>query len=63
MVELGWQVSGASGPAPITPFVVTQLTRHVIYDASKAVTVLGWSPKVRAREGLARAARELATRH
>ncbi len=58
VVELGWAAAGAKGPAPLTPFVVTMLTREVIYDASKAVSLLGWSPKVRAAEGLARAARE-----
>ena len=34
------------------------LTRDVVYDASKAVRVLGWAPKLHALEGLARFARE-----
>jgi nucleoside-diphosphate-sugar epimerase len=58
VVERAWRAAGARGPAPVTPFVVTMLTRHVIYDASKAVRLLGWGPRVRARDGLARAARE-----
>jgi nucleoside-diphosphate-sugar epimerase len=62
VVERGWNAAGAKGPPPITPFVVTQLTRHVIYDSSKAVAVLGWSPKLRAAQGLARTAREMAAR-
>jgi nucleoside-diphosphate-sugar epimerase len=59
-VERGWNAIGAAGPLPITPFVVTMLTRHVLYDSSKAVAWLGWGPKVRAKEGLARAARAAA---
>jgi nucleoside-diphosphate-sugar epimerase len=58
VVERAWRAVGASGPPPVTPFVVTILTRHVIYDASKAVRLLGWGPRIRARDGLARAARE-----
>jgi 2-alkyl-3-oxoalkanoate reductase len=57
-VERGWDVAGAKGPPPLTPFVVTLLTRRVIYDASKAVERLGWAPRIRTREGLAHAARE-----
>jgi nucleoside-diphosphate-sugar epimerase len=58
VVERTWNGVGARGPAPLTPFVVTQVTRHVVYDASKAVALLGWGPRIRAAEGLARAARE-----
>jgi nucleoside-diphosphate-sugar epimerase len=57
VVERLWKAAGAAGPPPITPFVVTQVTREVVYDASKAVALLGWGPKIRAAEGLARAAR------
>jgi nucleoside-diphosphate-sugar epimerase len=60
VVEGAWDLAGARGPAPITSFVVTQVTRHVVYDASKAVTLLGWGPRIRAAEGLARAAKEAA---
>ncbi len=58
LVERGWKAAGAAGPAPLTPFVVTMLTRDVVYDASKAVDLLGWAPRIRAADGLARAARE-----
>ena len=58
VVERVWEVAKLPGTPPLTPFVVTILTRHVVYDASKAVALLGWGPKVRARDGLARAARE-----
>jgi nucleoside-diphosphate-sugar epimerase len=57
-VEWGWNAAGAKGPAPMTPFVVTLLTREVLYDSSKAVALLGWGPKIRAKDGLARAARD-----
>jgi nucleoside-diphosphate-sugar epimerase len=46
----------ASGSPALTPFVVKLLSRDVIYDASKAVRVLGWKPEVGARVGLAREA-------
>lgn len=59
VVERGWEIAGASGPPPLSTFVVTILTREVVYDSSKAVSLLDWSPKIRAREGLARFAREL----
>jgi len=61
VVERGWKMVGAQGPAPLTPFVVVMLTRDVIYDASKAVALLGWGPKIHAAEGLSRAAREACT--
>jgi len=61
-VEHAWKAAGLAGPAPITPFVVTLLTREVVYDSSKAVALLGWGPKIRAADGLARAAREAARR-
>ncbi|APR82202.1 UDP-glucose 4-epimerase [Minicystis rosea] len=61
-VERGWEMVGAKGTPPITPFVVTMLTRDVIYDSGKAVRLLGWSPKIRALQGIARFAREAAGR-
>jgi nucleoside-diphosphate-sugar epimerase len=57
LVEAGFARAGATGAAPLTPFVVTMLTRDVVYDASKAVRVLGWEPKVRTLDGVARFAR------
>jgi hypothetical protein len=46
----------------ITPFVVKILTRDVIYDASKAARLLGFSPRKSAIVGLADEARALAER-
>ena len=43
IVDWGWTRAGREGPAPITPFVVTILTRHVTYDSSKAKRLLGWN--------------------
>jgi nucleoside-diphosphate-sugar epimerase len=57
-VERVWDITKLRGTPPLTQFVVTQLTRHVVYDSSKAVALIGWGPKIRARDGLARAARE-----
>ncbi len=50
------------GEPMLSPFVVKILTRDVIYDASKAVRLLGFTPKVHALEGLAREARAFAAR-
>jgi nucleoside-diphosphate-sugar epimerase len=61
-VERGWEIAGAAGPPPLSSFVVTILTREVVYDASKAVSLLDWSPKIRALQGIARFARELSGR-
>jgi nucleoside-diphosphate-sugar epimerase len=58
VVERGWEIAGAEGTPPLSPFVVTLLTRDVVYDSGKAVDVLGWSPKLRALQGIARFARE-----
>jgi nucleoside-diphosphate-sugar epimerase len=65
VVEKGWELAGAKSTPPLTPFVVTMLTRDVVYDSGKAVRVLGWSPQIRALQGIARfarAAREAAGR-
>jgi 2-alkyl-3-oxoalkanoate reductase len=50
----------ADGPPPLTPFVVKVLTRDVVYDASKAVRILGWRPRMRALEGVRREAERFA---
>lgn len=42
LVERAWRLARRPNPPPLTPFVVTQLTRYVVYDASKARRVLGW---------------------
>jgi len=62
LVERVWEMAEWDSSPPITTFVVTLLTRNVVYDASKAVRLLGWSPKLRAIDGIARFAREAAGR-
>lgn len=57
-----FQMGRAKSPPPVTPFVVKILTRDVVYDASKAVRVLGWKPRVRALEGIRREAEAYASR-
>jgi nucleoside-diphosphate-sugar epimerase len=52
-----YKARGIEDPPPVSPFVVKILTRHVIYDASKAVRLLGWVPRKRALEGIAEVAR------
>jgi nucleoside-diphosphate-sugar epimerase len=52
VVEGGFRLAKAKKVPPFTPFVVKILTRHVIYDAAKAVSVLGWKPKKRSLDGL-----------
>lgn len=61
-LERGWELARAKSTPPITTFVVTILTREVVYDSGKAVRLLGWSPKIRALQGIARFAREAAGR-
>jgi nucleoside-diphosphate-sugar epimerase len=58
-----WDRFQLRGTPPVTPFVVIILTREVVYDSTKAVRLLGWGPKIRAAEGLARAARSAAARN
>jgi nucleoside-diphosphate-sugar epimerase len=48
----------ANKAPPLSPFVVKLLSRNVIYDASKAARMLGWSPKLSALTGIAHFARE-----
>jgi nucleoside-diphosphate-sugar epimerase len=47
---------------PLSPFVVRILTRHVIYDASKAKRLLGWQPRLTTLEGVRREAEAYAMR-
>jgi len=66
VVEKGFRVAGVEKVPPFTPFVVKYLTRHVIYDSTKAVRLLGWRPRKRSLDGLreeaiAFAARERST--
>jgi nucleoside-diphosphate-sugar epimerase len=62
LMERVWEMAEWDGTPPLTTFVVTLFTRDVVYDSSKAVRVLGWSPKLRALDGIARFAREFARR-
>jgi len=55
----GFSVAGRPGRSPLTPFVVKILSRDVVYDASKAARELGWTPRMRSLEGIARFAAEL----
>jgi nucleoside-diphosphate-sugar epimerase len=63
VVETGHVLRKAEGAPFISPFVVKLITRNVIYDAEKAVRLLGWTPRVRAIEGIARAARDYRASH
>ncbi len=60
-VEKGFSLVRPGKTPPLSPFVVKIMTRHVIYDASKATRMLGWKPRVRALEGIARAVHEART--
>jgi nucleoside-diphosphate-sugar epimerase len=42
-VDATWRIARLEPPPPITPFVVTLMTRDVVYDSSKARRVLGWT--------------------
>ncbi|MDI3290338.1 NAD-dependent epimerase/dehydratase family protein [Polyangium sp. 15x6] len=55
-----FSLAGRKETPPLTPFVVKLLSRDVVYDASKAVRELGWTPRMRALEGISRYAAELA---
>lgn len=43
LMDRTFKLVGATSPPPLTPFVVTILTRYVVYDASKARRLLGWA--------------------
>lgn len=60
VVSRAFSWTGSKKPPPISPFVVKLMSRHVIYDASKAARVLGWSPKLSALTGVAHFAAEAA---
>ena len=53
VVHRAFHVFKPEATPPVSPFVVKILTRHVIYDASKATRLLGWKPRVNLREGIA----------
>jgi 2-alkyl-3-oxoalkanoate reductase len=56
LVEKAVALLRPAATPPLSPFVVRILTRHVIYDASKAKRLLGWQPKVSTIEGVRREA-------
>ena len=61
-VERAYKLLRIDKTPPISPFVVKILSRHVIYDASKAARGLGFRPKMSALEGIALYARRAAER-
>ena len=61
VVQAVFTLARTNKPPPITPFVVRLTTLDVIYDASKAVELLGWKPQMRPLEGVAALARQQAT--
>jgi len=60
VVHRAFAAFGGDRTPPLSPFVVKILTREVIYDASKATNVLGWTPRLSALDGVARFARAYA---
>jgi nucleoside-diphosphate-sugar epimerase len=56
VLDAAYRAARSPRPPMVTPFVVTQLTRDVVYDASKAHRVLGWTGGRDPLEGLRRAA-------
>jgi nucleoside-diphosphate-sugar epimerase len=62
LVDTLWKVTRREGPAPLTPFVVTLMTRNVVYDAAKARKLLGWSGGKNVLDALGATARSLAAR-
>ncbi|HEY4119594.1 MAG TPA: NAD-dependent epimerase/dehydratase family protein, partial [Byssovorax sp.] len=62
VVHKAFSIAKPDASPPLSPFVVKLMTRHVIYDASKAARVLGWSPRRHALESVAAEARAFATR-
>jgi nucleoside-diphosphate-sugar epimerase len=62
VVERAFRLKKSAEAPPLSPFVVKILTRDVVYDASKAVRLLGWRPQVRALDGLRREAEAFAAR-
>src|SRR5262249_10288485 len=61
-LERAFKLARAKRPPPVTAFVVTQLTRDIVYDANKAGRVLGWAGGAAPVEGMRRWARFHAAR-
>jgi len=62
LVHQAFVVAKANKPPPVTPFSVVILTRDVVYDASKAAQMLGFSPRQHSLEGVRREADAYARR-
>jgi 2-alkyl-3-oxoalkanoate reductase len=56
VLDATYRAARAPRPPMVTPFVVTQLTRDIVYDAGKARRVLGWTGGHDPLDGLRRAA-------
>ncbi|HAZ08299.1 MAG TPA: 3-beta hydroxysteroid dehydrogenase [Elusimicrobia bacterium] len=54
--EAVWRVLGLSSEPPVTRFLVGQLTTAHWFDISAAKRDLGWSPRVKLEDGMARLA-------
>jgi len=59
LVEGAWTLARAKGPAPFTRFVVEIISLHIVYDASKARDILGWTGGRTPLEDLAALTRKL----
>lgn len=57
VIEVAHALRRAEGTPLLTRFLVKILSRDVIYDAGKAVRLLGWAPEVHTLEGITRVAR------
>ncbi len=62
LVERAFALARPDATPPLSPFVARILSRHVIYDASKAQRLLGWQPTVHTLEGVRREAEAYAKR-
>jgi 2-alkyl-3-oxoalkanoate reductase len=59
VVEGAWKLARAKGPAPISRFVVEIISLHIVYDASKARNILGWTGGQTPLEDIAALTRKL----
>jgi nucleoside-diphosphate-sugar epimerase len=57
ILERVFELARSKTPPPLTPFIVTVATRHVVYDAAKARTLLGWHGGKNVLDALRAAAR------
>jgi nucleoside-diphosphate-sugar epimerase len=61
VLDAVYKLVGSKTPPPVTPFVVRLMKLNVIYDASKATRLLGWTPHMKPLDGVAKFARLLNT--